>query len=110
MVASRLTAFGLLGVPSLPRLLEQTPSVQSAGDGPGLCRGAAGMVRRVSVENFAESTHRLVPQRVAHRRKQSLRRLCVAGNSIDGEAKRSEKPGPDRPLVITAIAFEDAAP
>src|SRR5262249_24108453 len=37
------------------------------------------------------------------------RRLRVAGNSIDGEAERSKKPGPDRSLVITAIAFEDAA-
>src|SRR5215472_7356765 len=104
-----LPVFDLLGVPSPLRLLEQTPSVQSARDRPGLRRGAAGMVRRVSVENLAESTHRLVLQCVAHRRKHSLRRLCVAGNSIDGEAERSEKPGPDRPLVITAIAFEDAA-
>src|SRR6516162_11067350 len=67
------------------------------------------MVRRIAVENLAESTHRLVHQRIAHRRKHSLCRLCVAGNSIDGEAERSEKPAPDRPLVITAIAFEDAA-
>src|SRR5215831_809669 len=106
---SRLARFDFLGVPGLLRLLEQTPSVQSAGDRPSLCGGAARMMSRLSVENLAECTHCLVRQRVAHRHEHSLRRLCVTSDSIDGEAERSEKPGPDRPLVVTAIALQNAA-
>ena len=66
------------------------------------------MVGRIPVENLTDGTHRLVLQRVAHRRKHSLRRLNVAGNSVNGEAERSEKPSPDWPLVIAAIAFQDS--
>src|SRR3954452_22498022 len=93
---------------SLLCLVEQTPSVQSAGDRPSLGRGAARKVRRPCVENLTDGAHCPVLQRVAHRRKHSLRCLYVAGNSIDGEAERSEKPSPDWTLMIAAIAFQDA--
>ena len=67
------------------------------------------MVGRIPVENLTDRTHRLVLQCVAHRRKHRLRRLYIADSSIDGETERSEKPSPDWPLVIAAVAFQDAA-
>ena len=97
------------GVVGLLGLLEQTPRVQSAGDRPGLCRRAARMVRWIAVEDLTYGAHRLVLQCVAYRLQHSLRRANVAGNAIGGEAEWSEKPTPNRPLVIAAVAFRDAA-
>src|SRR5438094_407847 len=67
------------------------------------------MVRRISVENLTDGAHRLVFQRVAYRLQHSLRHDCIAGDAIDGEAERPEKPSPNRPLMIAAVAFQDAA-
>ena len=67
------------------------------------------MVRRISVENLTYGAYRLVLQCVAHRLQHSLRRRDVAGDAIGRKAEWPEKPSPNRPLVITAVAFQNAA-
>src|SRR5271166_2465763 len=93
----------------LTGLPEQAPGVQGAADRPGLCGGAAGMVRWISVENLTDCAHRLILQCVPDRLQQSLRCRGVAAHAISGEAEWSEQPAPDRPLVIAAVALAHAA-
>src|SRR6516225_9645717 len=90
-------------------LREQLPGLERAGNGPGLCRRAARMVRRLAVEDFANRAHTLIFQRVARTLQDGKRRPRIASHPIDRETERSKQPAPDRPLVITAVALEHAS-
>src|SRR6516165_5780836 len=94
---------------ALGALLQHTPGVQRTADGPGLRGRAAGMMRRISVEDLSNGAHRLVLQRVPYRLQQSLRCRSVAADATGSEAEGSQQPGPDRPLMIAAIALPNAA-
>src|SRR5205085_5667621 len=93
----------------LSRLLQQTPSLKRAGNGPSLGGGASRTMRRISIENFAERAHSLVFQRVGDALQQGLRARGVAADAVRGEAEGGEEPGPNGALVIAAVALEDAA-
>src|SRR5258708_15781434 len=101
---TRVLACGaLLGLP------QQAPRIERACDRPGLRGRAAGLVRRICVEDLADRAHRLVLERVAHSRKHVECRPCAAANAIHCEAEWPEQPRPDRPLVVAAVALHDAA-
>src|SRR5262249_31325665 len=90
-------------------LREQLPGIERAGDGPGLCRRAARMVRRLAVKNFANRAHPPIFQRVAHTLQDGKRPARIARQPVDPETERSKQPAPDRPLMITAVALEHAS-
>src|SRR5580692_4952996 len=87
------------------RFPEHSPCVQSAGDRPGLCGGATGVVRRIAVEDFTYGAHGLILQRVPHPLQQSFRCLCIAGDAMHSETEGAEQPSPDGALVIAAVAL-----
>src|SRR5262249_49757226 len=100
---------GYLARPALLGSAQQFPCIEGACDRPRLHGRAARPVRRIAVEDLADRAHRLVLERIAHPREHVERRPCVAMDSIHRQTGRSEQPGPNRALVIAAVAFHDAA-
>ena len=67
------------------------------------------MVRRLAIKNLTDGPHRLVLQRIAHRLENGARRRDITGDPVGREAEWPQKPTPDWPLVISAIALPNGA-
>ena len=66
-------------------------------------------MRRITIKNLADLAEPCIGKVVADRLEPSLRRRGVAVNPVMRQRPMPEQPGPDRSLVITAIAVADAA-
>src|SRR5438128_7529477 len=104
----------------------RTPSVASApgehdplepqrlAHRPRLERAAARRVRRVAVGDLRQVAEARVVQMGEQRAEKAIARLAfrLRGAAADAEPRfdeRADEPGPDRPLMVRAVALADAA-
>src|SRR5262249_50695303 len=97
------------GAHALPGPTQQAPGIERASDRPRLRGRAARVVRRISVENLADRANPLILEPIARRAQQTVRRRRPAADAIACEAERAQQRGPNRPLVVAAVALQDTA-
>src|SRR5260370_28953724 len=91
------------------RALHSQPRLDHASDGPGLGGRTAREVRRLGFEDFADGAEPGIEQVIPHGAETVQRHIGIAVHAEFRQRVMAEQPGPDRPLMIGAVAVPRVA-